>query len=51
MCNRVRFAFGKNAASFLASITYGFLSEVCVATNGALRFSCVASFEAAHFLL
>lgn len=25
--------------------------RVCVATSGALRFSCVASFEAAHFLL
>ena len=44
------YAFGKNADSTLASGLNGSWSIVCVATNGALRFSCVVPFGAAHFL-
>ena len=40
ICFWVRFfAYGKNATSILASITYGFQSKVCVATSGVMRFS------------
>ncbi len=42
------FYFGKNALSIWHPSC---LSKVCVATNEVLRFSCAASFGAAHFLM
>ncbi len=43
------FYFGKNALSILAFLVE--LLKICVAANGALRFSCVVPFGAAHFFI
>ena len=46
-CWECVFYFGKNA---LSNLTFPYVEvEIRVATNGALRFSCVVPFGAAHF--